>query len=407
MAVLTACQQLEDNLRHDILSGKASGKGRLPSETVLALRYSICRATVRKALGRLERDGLIYRVKGSGTFAVPALERRITCRKGTRGRRRKSVLFLSFSTSYSEAKFRENLNYRNLFDEMSRVLDSAGCGLMWCHVGQDFRPPQCLIDRDIDAIVFHGRIPPNFWTRYMKGLPCVAINQFCPELNCSVVRSDPQMRAWLAISHLKELGHRRIGYICDEIEEYPHKERYDAFLNMLEFLKLPHSPDRDAVWQRARINGELLSERGCPDFTARLEPVMSLTEPPSAFVCMDSWRAFCTQNALKKLGYSVPGDISLVGAQMLSDAYYSGHKIVPPHYSSFYTALIEHSEQIYCQSMRLLLDQIFSPGPHPLLNQLVVPELEVRKSTAPLRESTHAKHPKSGLKNPPRDKTEK
>ena len=392
MAVLTVCQQLEDNLRHDILSGKFPGRSRLPSESVLAARYSICRSTVRKALDRLEQDGLLYRVKGSGTFAVPARERHITRRKRVPGHRRKSVLFLSFSTSYSEAKFRENLNFSKLFDEMSRVLDSGGCSLMWCHVGLDFKPPQCLIGREIDGILFHGRVPLDFWSRYMKGIPCVAINQFCPELNCSCVRSDPQMRAWLAISHLKDLGHTRIGYICDEIGSYPQKERYDAFLNMLDLLRLPHRTGWDAVWQRARVNGELLIEKGCPDFTPQLELVMALAESPTAFVCLDSSRAFFAQSALEKLGYSVPLDISLVGARMLSDSYVIGHKIFPHHYDSFYTALVEHSEQIYCQSVSLLLDQIFSPGQHPVLNQLVVPELDVKKSTAPVREYPSVKH---------------
>ncbi len=391
MAVLTVCQQLEDDLRHDILSGKFPGRSRLPSESVLAARYSICRSTVRKALDRLERDGLLYRVKGSGTFAVPAPERHLTYPKRFRGHRRKCVLFLSFSTSYSEATFRENLNFRKLFDEMSCVLDSGGCSLMWCHVGLDFKPPQCLIDRGIDGILFHGRVPLDFWSRYMKGIPCVAINQFCPELNCSCVRSDPQMRAWLAISHLKDLGHTRIGYICDGIGSYPQKERYDAFLNMLDFLRLPHRSRWDAVWQRPRVNGELLIEKGCPDFTPQLEPVMALAESPTAFVCLDSSRAFFAKSALEKLGYSVPLDISLVGARMLSDSYVIGHKIFPHHCDSFYTALVEHSEQIYCQSVRLLLDQIFSPEQHPVLNQLVVPELDVKKSTAPVRAGSSGK----------------
>ena len=149
MAVLTKCQELEENLRLDILSGKLPGRRRIPSESVLAARYAICRSTVRKALSNLEKDGLLYTVRGSGTFVAPAQERHFTRRKILRGRKsRKTVLFLSFSSSYSEAMFRQNLNCRNLFEEMSLALEPCGCDLMFVHVGVDFNPPQCLVSRD-------------------------------------------------------------------------------------------------------------------------------------------------------------------------------------------------------------------------------------------------------------------
>ena len=375
MTVLTACQQLEDNLRHDILSGKFPGGRRIPSESVLASRYSICRATVRKALDHLVKDGLVYRVKGSGTFAAPAPERHIPRRKAARGRnRRKTVIFLSFSTSYSEAMFRENLNFMKLFDEMSLVLEARCCDLMFVHVGMDFNPPQCLIDRNIDGILFHGRVPLDFWNCYMAAIPCIAVSQFCPELNCSCVRSDPQMRAWLALSHLKQLGHTRIGFIANEIEEYLPKERYNAFLNMLDFMNLPHRSEWDAVWQRPRINGELLKEKSISDYIPYLKPVMILPDAPTAFVCLDSWRAKCAQSALEKLGYSVPQDISLVGARMLKNTFST--------YGRFYTSVIDHSELICRQAVRLLLDQMSSLDSLPVMNLLIAPEMELGSSTA-------------------------
>jgi GntR family transcriptional regulator len=42
----------------------------LPSENELAAQHGITRATVRRALDVLERDGLIYREKGKGSFAA-------------------------------------------------------------------------------------------------------------------------------------------------------------------------------------------------------------------------------------------------------------------------------------------------------------------------------------------------
>ena len=178
---------------------------------------------------------------------------------------------------------------------------------------------------------------------------------------------------------MKQLGHTRIGYIANEIDEYPQKERYNAFLNMLDFMELPHRTVWDAVWQRPRVNGELLMEKDLPDYTSYLEPVMAQPNAPTAFICLDTWRAKCAHVALEKLGYSVPHDVSLVGARMLKDAFSSDYN------SCYYTALIDHSEQVYCQAVHLLLEQMFTPEPHPVLNQLIVPELDLERSTAPCR----------------------
>lgn len=377
MTILTACQMLEENLRHDILSGKLPGNRRIPSESVLAKRYSICRSTVRKALNNLAADGLLRRARGSGTFVSAPAERNIPRSGGTNlRRRRKNVIFLSFSSSYSEALFRMNLNRFPLFDEMSKVLEPNNLNLMFVHVGVDGKAPQCLLDREADGILFNGIVSQEFWSRYMADFPCVAINQFNPELNCSCVRSDPNLRAWLALSHLKELGHVRIGYIANEIEEYQQRERYNAFLNMKQYLGIEHRPGWDAVWQRQRVNGELNNELEIPDYVPYLKSVMSQSEAPTAFVCMDDWRAKCAETALNKLGFSVPENISLVGGIMMPD--------LPPGLNYAYTSIVENSDRIYSQAACLLADQIKSDCSDLPVTLLIPPDFKIGKSTRKL-----------------------
>jgi GntR family transcriptional regulator len=63
--------QLAEILRQDIGDRQAPGEVfQLPSENELASRQGITRATVRRALDVLERDGWIYREKGKGSFAA-------------------------------------------------------------------------------------------------------------------------------------------------------------------------------------------------------------------------------------------------------------------------------------------------------------------------------------------------
>lgn len=43
----------------------------LPSEAALATHFGVSRSTIREALGQLEKDGLIIRRQGAGTFVAP------------------------------------------------------------------------------------------------------------------------------------------------------------------------------------------------------------------------------------------------------------------------------------------------------------------------------------------------
>lgn len=60
--------QLETILRKKITSGDYSPEISLPSEDALAKEYEVSRITVRQALSSLEKDGLVIRQRGRGTF---------------------------------------------------------------------------------------------------------------------------------------------------------------------------------------------------------------------------------------------------------------------------------------------------------------------------------------------------
>ena len=63
-------RQLADILRDKIESGELPAGGVMPSETTLAQEHGLSRGTVVKALDTLEREGLVERVQGRGTFVT-------------------------------------------------------------------------------------------------------------------------------------------------------------------------------------------------------------------------------------------------------------------------------------------------------------------------------------------------
>lgn len=60
--------QIKDELRSRILDGRYTPHERLPSESELMALFSVSRITVRQALGDLQREGLLFKIHGKGTY---------------------------------------------------------------------------------------------------------------------------------------------------------------------------------------------------------------------------------------------------------------------------------------------------------------------------------------------------
>src|SRR5690349_11089823 len=61
-------EQLCERLMEEVTTGRLKPGDALPPEPLIAERLNLARSTVRQALAQLERNGLIRRVRGKGTF---------------------------------------------------------------------------------------------------------------------------------------------------------------------------------------------------------------------------------------------------------------------------------------------------------------------------------------------------
>ena len=68
---LTAYRQLAADLRQAVMAGRYPPGQRLPTEAELVTSTGLSRQTVRRAFQELVSEGVIYRVRGRGTFAIP------------------------------------------------------------------------------------------------------------------------------------------------------------------------------------------------------------------------------------------------------------------------------------------------------------------------------------------------
>lgn len=68
-------EKVRESVRADILNGSLQHHARIPSEKELMSIFGVSRITVRQALGDLERDGMIFRIPGKGSYVAKPKEK--------------------------------------------------------------------------------------------------------------------------------------------------------------------------------------------------------------------------------------------------------------------------------------------------------------------------------------------
>lgn len=128
------------------------------------------------------------------------------------------------------------------------------------------------------------------------------------KLPLDTLQVDTYGAAKIAIEHLVKCGHRRIGMLgacCNEIAMPALKARYQGFVETLR----QHELDINSSWILNRKDGQMTS-----DMSIWLKQVLSdKNSAPTAFYCHNDDIATTAVRILSRLGFKVPGDISLIG----------------------------------------------------------------------------------------------
>lgn len=135
-------------------------------------------------------------------------------------------------------------------------------------------------------------------------IPLVVIDNYIEKKGCDCVTINNEMGVYEAVSYLAALGHKRIGYLHIVQNANNFKERYYGFLSAIEKLGIPL--DRKFILQFDTNGGDSLPG----ELTRRLA---ELKDMPTAFFADNDITAICAIQSLKKLGYKIPEDISVIG----------------------------------------------------------------------------------------------
>jgi len=317
---------VENHLRLLILQGDLAPGQKVPNDEGLMERFKCSRGTVRRALQTLVQEGLVRGVRGTGTFV----------------REKPAGKFFSVIVPNVQ-----NPDFAHLVGAFCTVGAARGYKMLLAVVEQNRPAAQRtpfelqhideLRGADVVGVI---KAPTDLVAAEeirqrlrATGLPYVMLNAFCGDRrgDCHVM-VDEGAAAELAVKHLVEQGHIRIGYFSSPDHE-PHIEVDQAMERI----------SRSSELSLQKIL--LMKEESWADTTARILAERS-ADAPTAIIARYYNYALQAYEAVRGLGLRVPQDISLVSLGGLPD---------PDHRVIDFTSCIPPSTAMAKRALDLLL----------------------------------------------------
>lgn len=223
-------------------------------------------------------------------------------------------------------------------------------------------------------LAFPSKNSINYAKLKEEGVPFVLYTKYFADLTCDYVVCNDFKGGYMMTRHLLDLGHTRIGFVFDDKLKQSSEvlERIRGFRQALNESGIA-AGDEALIPFRLHYHAELMSyEHILQDNTEFADRMKSENRPTALFVCNDI-TASSVYIALKKIGLSIPGDVSLGGYE----GVYLG-SIIDPSLTTVASPIQEMGEKA-CQ---VLIDKIEGVIPESETVQVQIdPKLLIRNST--------------------------
>jgi LacI family transcriptional regulator len=255
------------------------------------------------------------------------------------------------------------------------ALDQSGYDILLCHsrldAAREKSEVEALTASHIDGLIVAPvqpeKSPGLFLELAERRVPFVLVDRFFPGYDFPSVRLDDAAAGYEATSFLLKLGHLRIAHISGPSLS-PVSQRRRGYLRALR-----EYPDA-ARGKQLIAMGRLDMESGCE---AMKQLLLQKPRPTAVFAANDP-EAVGAIRACREAGLNVPGDISVMGAGNIEGVY---------HPNPFVTTIEWPRRELGCVAARILLDLIDKTSKEPEHSRVYKPQLLIRHSTAPPRET--------------------
>lgn len=277
-------QQIVTDLKQKITSGDLPIDSQLPTEKELSEMYNVSRITSKRALTELEQAGLIYRVRGKGSF-VKSITSPL--------KRAQRILFL--------LPFTNDLSLGNFNEGLTPVMQEKNIDCLLTNL--DFLDNRTAEDimQEFDGLIYYAVSIENrielLFELYLKNFPVVILDKKIHEFDFPTILSDNRDGGRLATDQLVAAGHTKIGYLF--AEPHPPQSTRQRYLGYLSSLK----------------EHQLSFQTMLNDSQATVASLVAYTQAHqlTAIICENDLIAIHAMRILKQANIRVPEDISVVG----------------------------------------------------------------------------------------------
>lgn len=173
--------------------------------------------------------------------------------------------------------------------------------------------------------------------------PVIQLRATQPDQDISCVISNLYIGMFRAIEHLHQMGHTKIAYINNYVDNNSHSiEKKNGFYDGMKKYNIP-------VREEYNYSGRSVFSTGF--FAAG--HFMTLPEPPTAIVCENDVTALGCLNYLNGSGYKIPDDVAIVGYDDIWEATFCYPQLTTVHQS-----ITEIGEQ----TVKKLYEKLMRPG---------------------------------------------
>jgi DNA-binding LacI/PurR family transcriptional regulator len=347
--------QIYNDLKEQILQNEYKDEY-LPSERILSEKYNVERATLRRALNLLVDDNLLIKMPGSGSKVNrDLLEKPIKMSKLSN-----NIAFIL--PAESSEKIYQPFTAA-LFYDFEKECQAHNYNLFYTNVKSEEDLYERVFKADIKGIVWISKVNDIFIQKANEfNIPSVCISNYVPGINS--ILCDNSVGSHLAIDHLINLGHRKIGYINGISSYLNATERFTGYIGALN----QYGYEYDSSLVR---DGDWTFESG---YETAMDLIKSVPEITAIYAANDMM-ALGAIKAVQQYGKDVPKDISIVGFDNINQGKYFSPALTT----------IQVNIKIFAKETLKALNRSIEDDDSPALKILIPTNLVIRESTKKLR----------------------
>jgi len=325
-------QTIVDYFHKEFASGRLVSGNQIPTELELSAQFEVSRITVIRAVKELEHLGLVYRVKGRGSFVAD------------------NKKWGSFTQSYKRTEpalpmlsvvlpFNEQLGYE-LLAGVEKVCEQAGLYVSFHNShGNPEREKEIIgklrHDNVRGIIIYPCSSLHNielFSDMLINKFPFVIVDRNIEGVETALVVSNNYQGSYEITQHLIQLGHRKIAFVGTTMKQFlSANERYRGYCQALidacitlrtewlidDFCELPvvKNSKPEELTANLMVSAEIVLKR-----------LLALNQPPTALVVSNDVTALYVVKAALLMGIAIPQEMSVTGFDNLP---FTGHLEVP------------------------------------------------------------------------------